>query len=86
MERWAAGRARADYIWKGKVMGREQQGQPQATKRSYLGTSNTISARETAATRSTLQEERRSVSSDMTHGAGTGGEEGDTHTLARGSG
>lgn len=86
MEHWAVGWARADYTWKEKVMGREQQGQPPATKRRYLGTSDTVCARETAATRSTLQEKRRSVSSDMRHGAGTGGEEGGTHTLARGSG
>lgn len=36
-----------------------------AVKGRYLGTSNTICTGETTATRSTLQEEKRSVSSDM---------------------
>lgn len=85
-EPWAVGWERADYIWKMEGTGREQLAQPPAMKRGYLGTRNTICARETTATRSTLQEERRSVSSDMRHGARTGGGEGGTYTLARGSG
>lgn len=55
-------------------------------KRGYLGASNAICTRETTATRSTLQEERRSVSSDMGRRAGTGDREGGSYTLARGSG
>lgn len=54
-------------------------------KNGYLGASNTICTRKTTATRSTLQEERRSVSSDVGHWTGTGGGEEDTYTLARGS-
>lgn len=40
-------------------------GRTPAVKGRYLGTSNTICTGETAATRSTLQEEKRPVSSDM---------------------
>lgn len=53
--------------------------------RGYLGTSNTIGTRETTATRSTLWEERRSVSSDTWAPGQHGGKEGGTYTLARGS-
>lgn len=48
---------------------------PPASRRGYLGTSNTICTRETTATRSTLQEERRPVNSE-THGHQPGTEGG----------
>lgn len=76
---WAVGWEGADSIWKRKVMGRGPEGQPPATKRGYLGTSNTICSRETAATRSTLREERRSVSSDVGPGWHWGRRRGNSH-------
>lgn len=58
---------------------------PPASRRGYLGTSNTICTRETTATRSTLQEERRPVNSETrghqpdTEGGVGGGGQGHLH-------
>jgi len=76
----ALGGGGADYIWKSTF----KVSLP-AMKRHYLGTSNTIGARETTATRSTLWEERRPVSSHTQAPGWHRGREGGTYTLARGS-